>query len=101
MGPVIVQSGVATYPELTTVIGTDNNGPSCQHGSTVMRFPVGIKRYDPKIQRAVFDVFSAITSEIPAFNSSIFLFEGYSLQGMKAVPASNTAYPHREDNLLM
>ena len=101
MGPVLVQSGVATYPELPTLVGADNNGPSCQHGFTVMRFPVGLDSYDPKTQRAVFEAFSAITSEVPAFNNSVFLFEGYALQGMKAVAAKSTAFPHRKDNLLM
>ena len=29
------------------------------------------------------------------------LFEGYSTQAVKAVPAADTAFPHREDNFLM
>lgn len=83
------------------MIGIDNNGPPCQHGLTNMQFPISLDSYDPKTQRAVFDAFSAITIEIPAFNRSIFLFEGYSTKGVKDISASSTAFPHREDNMLL
>jgi len=37
----------------------------------------------------------------PGLNESIVQFEGYSLEAVKAVPADSSAYPHREDNLLV
>lgn len=33
-------------------------------------------------------------------NGSLYLFEGYSLQGVQAVPTESSAYPFREDKLL-
>ena len=31
----------------------------------------------------------------------MFLFEGYSVQGVKAIPSESSAYPFRKDNLLV
>jgi hypothetical protein len=101
IGPVVVQSGVTTYPELAVVTGNDNSAPPCQDGKTFMRFPISTEAYDIEGQRSVFDAFNDFTKDEPAFNESLFLFEGYSVQGVKAVPSEKSAFPHRMDNLLM
>ncbi|RDW72835.1 hypothetical protein BP6252_06742 [Coleophoma cylindrospora] len=100
LGPAMVQSGSTTYPELPVLTGLDENSAPCQHGSTSLRFPILTKSYNPQAQRSVFDAFNKLTSDM-VFSNSLFLFEGYSLQGVKAVPAELTAFPHREDNLII
>ena len=42
-----------------------------------------------------------MTHSNPALAYSFFLFEGYSLQGVKSVPADSTAFPHQDANLLV
>jgi hypothetical protein len=79
-----------------------NTSPACQHqGLANLRFPVDLYTYDTKAQRLVFDEFALATQRNPALNRSFFLFEGYSLQAVKAVPADSTAVPFRHNNLLV
>ncbi|KAI0428763.1 FAD binding domain protein [Xylaria sp. FL1042] len=49
----------------------------------------------------VYDLFASATKITPALNGSLFPFEGYSLQGVKAVPNDHTAFPNRAGNLLV
>ena len=101
LGPVVTDGGTGTYTDLPAWTGNANDSPPCQKGNVNMRFPVDIQQYSPQGQRVAFDAFAKGTAETPAFNGSLFLFEGYSLQGVKAVPSDSTAFPHRADNLLV
>ena len=66
-----------------------------------MRFPLDLQTYDVPAQRRVYDLFSSTLKETPALNGSAFLFEGYSVQGIKAKPSKDSAYAFRESNLLV
>jgi hypothetical protein len=96
-----IQSGAATLPEVASLTENGNDGPACGHGTSSLRFPVGLQKYNVTAQRAVYDKFKEITTQIPALGSSFFLFEGYPVKGVKAVPEESTAFPHRKDNLLL
>lgn len=37
----------------------------------------------------------------PALNTSFVQFEAFPMQAVKAVDAASTAYPHREDDILV
>ncbi|KAH7304875.1 putative FAD-dependent oxygenase [Rhexocercosporidium sp. MPI-PUGE-AT-0058] len=98
---VPVNTKLVDYTELASLTGNGYDGLACGYGSVSLRFPIGAKKYDIKTQRAVYDKFAQVTTEIPALNGSVFLFEGYSTQGVKAVSEKSTAFPHRLDNLLI
>ncbi|PVH78374.1 FAD-binding domain-containing protein [Cadophora sp. DSE1049] len=99
--PVPVDAKLVDYTQLASLTGNGYDGLACGHGSVSLRFPIGTTRYNIKAQRAAYDKFAQVTTEIPALNGSLFLFEGYSTQGVKAVPEKSTAFPHRQDNLLI
>ena len=101
LGPVTVQAGNGTYPELPAVIGSSDSDAGCAHGLTWQRFPISLQSYSTTAQRKVFTAFSVLTETYPALNGSSFIFEGYSVAGVKAVPDASTAYPYRQDNLLL
>ncbi|KAM5346731.1 hypothetical protein ACJ41O_009736 [Fusarium nematophilum] len=64
-------------------------------------FPIDVKTHNITAQRQVYDLVAAATQETPALKISTILFEGYSLQGAKAVPSDSTACAYRDDNLLL
>jgi hypothetical protein len=101
LGPVVVQAGNGTYPELPTIVGSGDSGAACAHGRTWQRFPIYLQSYSTTVQRNVFTAFSVLTETYPVLNGSSYVFEGYSVAGVKAVPDASTAYPHRQDNLLL
>ncbi|XDG06196.1 hypothetical protein ABKA04_005811 [Annulohypoxylon sp. FPYF3050] len=101
VGPAATTSAAGTYLDLPAWTGNGNEDSPCQKvGLVNTRFPLDVETYDIQAQRQVYDLFSKATHENPALNGSLFLFEGYSLQGVKAVPAESTAVSYRGDNLL-
>jgi hypothetical protein len=102
LGPEVQNTGSGTYPDLASWTGNSNDSPVCQNaGLTSLRFPVDLQSYDPAAQRKVFDTFASVTHQQSEFYNSLFLFEGFSLQGVQAIPADSTAFPHRQGNLLV
>lgn len=95
-------AGTGTYRDLASWTGNDNEAPQCQNaGLTNLRFPVSLEYYNPTAQRKAFDTFASVTHQHPALYNSMYMFEGYSLQGVQDIPADSTAFPHRQDNLLV
>jgi hypothetical protein len=83
-------------------VGWDNDAAPCQHsGLANTRFPVDIKSYNIQSMRKVYDTFADVTQKTPELNGSFFLFEGYSLKGVKDVPRDSTAFAFRDDNILV
>ncbi|KAH8700706.1 putative FAD-dependent oxygenase, partial [Talaromyces proteolyticus] len=70
-------------------------------GLHVIRFLINIQNYNPQAQREVYELFAKETSETPEFRNSFFMFEGYPPSGVKAIPSESTAFPHRDDNILI
>ncbi|KAJ5175929.1 uncharacterized protein N7482_001806 [Penicillium canariense] len=102
LGPVMAVTGKGTYKDLPKWAWIDNDSLSCQKsGRGNIRFPLNIQEYNPVAQRTAFDYFTKTTQEIPALNNTMFLFEGYSTQGVKAVPSDSTAVPDRYADQLL
>ncbi|KAL8990450.1 MAG: hypothetical protein Q9177_000900 [Variospora cf. flavescens] len=100
LGPVFQNDSMVAYPTLASASGLGDEDFSCAHGFNRVQYPVGLLNYNISSIRAVYELFKEQTLAVPALNLSTVVFEGYSLQGVKAVPAASTAYPHREDNIL-
>jgi hypothetical protein len=81
--------------------GNGENDIACQKGATLLRFPIYLESYNVTAMQQVYDAFNQIMVQQPAFNNSFFLVEGYSVQGVQKVPAQDTAFPHRGDNMLL
>lgn len=101
IGPAVAKTGVTTYPELPALTANGNDDPACQRGASVLRFPISMNSYDTRAQRAVYDIFTEITTETPEFNGSFSLFEGYSVKAVRGIPDESTAFAHRQDSLLI
>ena len=100
LGPVLHNDSSVPYPSLASATGLGDDSFTCAHGYNRIQYPVGLLTYNVSNTREVYDIFKQQTVETPALNLSTTVFEGYSLEGVKAVPSDSTAYPHREDNIL-
>ncbi|KAI0521823.1 FAD binding domain protein [Xylaria bambusicola] len=102
IGPLMTNAAGGSYKDLPEWTGNANDSPPCQKSGLVnIRFPIDLQVYNVQAQRKVYDLFASATQETPALNGSLFLFEGYSTQGVKKVPHRSTAYPNRPANLLV
>lgn len=88
------------YPEIGRATGLGLDGPGCAPGYSRSQYPVGLLTYNVTALRQVYEYFKNTTIANPALNNSGVAFEGYSVNGTKAIPAASSAYAHREDNIL-
>ncbi|KAJ5217451.1 6-hydroxy-D-nicotine oxidase [Penicillium chermesinum] len=102
LGTVVTGKGSGDYTQLAAWTGNANDSPPCQKaGLANIRFPIDLDTYSIEAQRAAYDLFAKGTKETPAFANSLFLFEGYSTQGVKAIDSDSTAFAFRANNLLV
>jgi hypothetical protein len=83
--------------------GISLDATPCQKtGNANPRFPIYLKSYNTTAQRLMYDLFKqATTNASSPFSNSLFMFEGYSQQGVKAINEDATAFAYRADNLLV
>jgi hypothetical protein len=103
LGPITTQALSGTYRDLATWTGISLDATPCQKtGNANPRFPIYLKSYNTTAQSLVYDLFrQATTNASTPFSNALFMFEGYSQQGVKAIPSATTAFAYRTDNLLV
>ncbi|PGH06143.1 hypothetical protein GX51_02531 [Blastomyces parvus] len=102
LGPITKQPASGTYLDLAKWTGISLSDTPCQiTGNANPRFPIYLKSYNPSAQRRVYDLFAeATTSPFTPFSKSLFMFEGYAMQAVRAIPDHSTAFAYRSQNLL-
>ena len=101
IGPSSVQPDAGTYKDLAAWTQVSNTSPPCQKdGFGHPRFPIYLQTYNPAAQKKAFDLYASEAGPSSAFNTSIFMFEGYATKGVRNVDASSAAFAFREDNIL-
>ncbi|KAI4127298.1 MAG: hypothetical protein LQ338_003258 [Usnochroma carphineum] len=87
--------------EIQPAASQDSDSGVCKFGSTWRLFPVGLKAYNITANRQVYDLYKQLVAEHPEFSGSVAQFENYAQEGMRAVDPVSTAYPHRDDAILV
>ncbi|KAJ6436729.1 FAD binding domain-containingprotein [Purpureocillium lavendulum] len=101
IGPVSVEPSSGTYTDLATWTGIALESPPCQsEGFANPRFPIYLESYNITAQKKAYDVFARATHENANFSNSLFMFEGFSKQGVRAFRDQSSAFAYRGDNLL-
>ncbi|KAI3335133.1 hypothetical protein F4824DRAFT_166970 [Ustulina deusta] len=101
IGPMIVQAGEGTLHDLAAITFQDQDGAGCAYGLTSLRFPIGLKSFNVVAVRKVYNHINETFSKVPELAGSVFLLEGYSTQAVQAVDPASTAFPHRDDEILV
>ncbi|KAK0637467.1 hypothetical protein B0T17DRAFT_483777 [Bombardia bombarda] len=99
--PLSSLSGTTPYPELTTLTGQQVGSVLCGYQGSVKEFPFDVVKYDVPGILKWWDIYSAGIKAEPALDKTFCLLEGYSWQAVQAVPAASTAFPHRQQRLLL
>jgi len=101
IGPIAAIPAAGTYLSLAGWTGIAEEMPPCQKaGASNPRFPIYLDQYDPATMAKAYALFAQQAGPSSAFNNSIFMFEGYSTQGVKASKDDATAFAYRAKNLL-
>jgi hypothetical protein len=98
---VQVQEYYSPYADVPGLFGFGYKSPPCQPGINANFYPLSMYTHNITAQREAYDAFNELIVKYPAFGYSMLLDEGYSLQGMRAVPERSTAVADREYNILV
>ncbi|KAH8158564.1 hypothetical protein CIB48_g9677 [Xylaria polymorpha] len=103
IGPISSEPMSGSYRDLAAWTGIAVDSPPCQKaGLANPRFPIYLREHNVTAQREAYDVFAAnVGGADSLFTNSIFMFEAYPQQGVRAVDSSSTAFAFRNDNLLI
>ncbi|KAG8416249.1 hypothetical protein J3458_006845 [Metarhizium acridum] len=101
IGPIAVTPISGTYKDLAGWTGIALTSPPCQKaGLANPRFPIYLQSYNVDAQKEAYEVFAEATRGSSAFNGSLFMFEGYPVQGVQAIDSESSAFAFREAHLL-
>ncbi|GES66583.1 FAD-dependent oxygenase [Aspergillus terreus] len=101
IGPLSANSIGGSYTDLAGWTNITATSPPCQKvGLVNPRFPIYLQVYNVLAQKKAYDVFASAVRGSSAFNNSIFMFEGYSMQGVRAISSKSSAFAFRNENLL-
>ncbi|KAJ4407989.1 hypothetical protein N0V91_003655 [Didymella pomorum] len=94
------QSG--TYHDLAAWTGIALDSPPCQDfGFNNPRFPIYTHVYNRTAQKLAYDVYAAaIGGADSPYTNSIFMFEDYASEGIRARPADASAFAFRDAHIL-
>jgi hypothetical protein len=98
LSPLVHTTGISALPDFATVAMLHMDGPYCVHGTASLRFPVSTANYTIS---AMEDAMSALAQVEPDLSGSGMIFEAYSLHSVQSVAAASTAFPDRENGLLI
>ncbi|GAB1197568.1 hypothetical protein APSETT444_006865 [Aspergillus pseudonomiae] len=102
--PVKTVTHSGPYANITKWTEFDMSSRTCEKGAEgpqIVRFPINLKSYNLEALRAAFNAFAEETVANPDFEHSTIMLEGYSNQGVQAIDEASTAYPHRDDTILV
>lgn len=101
IGPLSINPQSGTYKDLAGWTGIAITSPPCQKAGLVNpRFPLYLQTYNVAAQSAAYGVFANAVRGSSAFNGSLFMFEGYSMGGVHAIPSDSSAFAFRSENIL-
>lgn len=99
--PIVTIPDSGSYRDVSRWTGIDMNAPPCQKSGLVNpRFPIYLENFNIPAMRQVYDIYAAGVGGQSIFNNSIFMFEAYSHQGLRAIDSTTTAFAFRGDNVL-
>lgn len=102
LGPLTKDSKVTPWSQASEGLGWGWSNFSNQKGLvSILRFPVGAKRFSYTAMKEIYDRFAAVTVANPGYGYSFVVWEAYSTQAVKAVPDEATAVADRADDMLV
>ncbi|KAF4996415.1 hypothetical protein FDECE_12451 [Fusarium decemcellulare] len=102
IGPLSITPDSGDYRNLAGWTGISADAPPCQKSGLVNpRFPLYLKSYDVPAMKQAWKLFASETRSGSPFANSLFMFEGYSTQGVRATNANSAAFAFRGNNLLV
>ncbi|KAJ4002667.1 hypothetical protein NW752_002511 [Fusarium irregulare] len=99
--PIAITPESGDYRDLARWTQIDIDAVPCQKNGLVNpRFPLYLQEYNVKAMKNAWKLFATETGPKSPFNTSIFMFEGYSTQAVRGTNAKDSAFAFRHENIL-
>lgn len=104
--PIVLASEEGTFLDYPRWVQIEEEGLVCNAqdfmpGAGIIRFPVDMRDYNIDALVASVSQFIELTTTVPEFAGSFIMIEQYPSHGVRAVDPSKSAFPNREDRLLL
>ena len=99
--PINVTDGNVPYTDIASATGTGVGQPLCAPGQQRMVGTAGLQVYNVTTQRQIYDLVNVKAKVHPGLLTTTVVMEGYSVAGVRAVDPDSSAFPLRDDYLLM
>ncbi|KAI1490987.1 hypothetical protein F5X96DRAFT_509465 [Biscogniauxia mediterranea] len=99
--PASMVDGTIPYEQINDAMGGGVDSPLCMPNRTHFVGTAGLQVYNVTAERQIYDLFNSKVAEHPELGSTRVLHEGYAVAGVRAINPDDSAYPLRDDYLLM
>ncbi|KAF5238384.1 hypothetical protein FANTH_10331 [Fusarium anthophilum] len=101
LNPIAISPESGSYRDLARWTQIDVDAVPCQKNGLVNpRFPLYLQEYNVSAMKTAWNLFAKETGPDTPFNTSIFMFEGYSTQAVRGTNAKGAAFAFRQENIL-
>ncbi|KAJ8104596.1 hypothetical protein ONZ43_g7774 [Nemania bipapillata] len=101
IGPINVTDGNIPYPQILHATMTGLDDPLCAHGINHVVGTAGTQVYNVTTQRQVMDLFIDTVAKVPGLAGTFVVMEAYGVEGVVSKDPKNSAFPLRDDYLLL
>jgi hypothetical protein len=101
LNPLSIVDGNVPFPQVPDIQGTGIYNATCAKGFSRITGPAGLQVYNITTQRQIYELFNRNINAHPELNASGVVMEGYSVAGVRRIAADSSAYPLRDDYLLV
>ncbi|KAI2642103.1 hypothetical protein GGS21DRAFT_501165 [Xylaria nigripes] len=101
IGPINITEANVPYPEIPHATLTGLDDPLCGPGASHVVGTAGLQVYNITAQRQVMDLFIEKIAKYPALQGTDIVMEGYGVEGVLARDPDTSAFPLRDDYLLL
>jgi hypothetical protein len=100
LNPVESDTGTTKWNLISEVSFTGLNSTLCETGLYRDQYTASLKSFNKDSLRDIWNLWVEMGIAIPTARASQMVFEIYPTQGIKAIPSTSTAYPHRSENII-
>lgn len=101
LGPVNVTEADLPYPGILPATGTGLDDPLCAKGVSHIAGTAGVQEYNITTQRQIFDQFVGKAAAHPGLAGTFVVMESYGVGGVASRDPASSAFPMRDDYLLL
>ncbi|KAK0615698.1 hypothetical protein B0T17DRAFT_538844 [Bombardia bombarda] len=101
LGHINVTEGNVPYTQIPHATRTGEDDPLCDHGMNHVIRTAGLQVYNITTQREIYNLFNQNIKDHPEFAASYIVMEAYSVEAVKKVDHSASAFSQRDENLLV